>query len=223
MPPARVALALFAALTFLLGPPHAAAQEASSLDEPLCPTWIEELLFELLPQPRPSGRTAAKEPARRDLRGAELLGPGRHRDLRLSRLRRSAGSAAAARRRHRSRQRDACRSAVCVRSIFRPARPHRVHLRLPRLRRFRRRSLLQRPGEGLSGDPRARRRQGPPRAVRLCAVLRRRDLAGGACRCHAAGRPGPRWRAVEPAVVCLLPGLAESRRNHRACARAHAA
>lgn len=46
MPPARVALALFAALTFLLGPPHAAAQEASSLDEPLCPTWIEELLFD---------------------------------------------------------------------------------------------------------------------------------------------------------------------------------
>ena len=63
MPPARVALALFAALTFLLGPPHAAAQEASSLDEPLCPTWIEELLF----------NSTATSPIRED--GRKRAGP----------------------------------------------------------------------------------------------------------------------------------------------------
>lgn len=42
---ARVLLGTLAALIFLVGSSLAVAQDTSSLDEPLCPAWIERLLF----------------------------------------------------------------------------------------------------------------------------------------------------------------------------------
>lgn len=41
-----VARGVFAALSVLLGSSLASAQDTSSLDEPLCPAWIERLLFD---------------------------------------------------------------------------------------------------------------------------------------------------------------------------------
>jgi alpha-beta hydrolase superfamily lysophospholipase len=43
---ARLLSRIIAALLALLGPPLAFAQDGSNLDEPLCPAWIERLLFD---------------------------------------------------------------------------------------------------------------------------------------------------------------------------------
>jgi pimeloyl-ACP methyl ester carboxylesterase len=46
MRPARVSLGVLAASILLVGPSLAVAQDSSNLDEPLCPAWIERLLFD---------------------------------------------------------------------------------------------------------------------------------------------------------------------------------